>query len=99
MNNNPSLDVLPISVNTNHDVRFAPQEPEFLEKTQLDYNANVTVSKFDTCLFRSKSLQERTIKRCACKGGDFILQGYYCSAKDLFQVTPEICSNCELYKS
>lgn len=113
MNKYPSLDVVPISTQaSNEDIRFAPTDDRFSKMTEHNFVVNnesvaekinnseeLVISKFDTCIFRSKDLQERVIKRCSCKGGDMHLQGYYCSAKDLFQVTPEICKTCELHKT
>ncbi len=56
-------------------------------------------SKFLTCKFRSESETERLIKRCSCKGGDYTARGYYCDARQLFQVTEEICKECPIYES
>jgi hypothetical protein len=55
--------------------------------------------KFNTCKFRSESEVEKTIKRCSCQGGDLHLKGYWCEKKRLFQITENICSQCEEYES
>ena len=54
---------------------------------------------FHTCKFRSEEEQDRLIKRCSCQGGDYNLRGYWCEQRQIFQVTPEICSDCPEYKS
>ena len=54
---------------------------------------------FNTCKFRSKEQDSRLIKRCSCQGGDYVLEGYWCEQRQIFQVTPEICSECPEYKS
>jgi hypothetical protein len=55
--------------------------------------------KFNTCKFRSEEPIVQTIKRCSCKGGNYQLSGYACYQRQLFQITQDICQNCEVYES
>jgi hypothetical protein len=56
-------------------------------------------SNFNTCKHRSTEEIDKLIKRCSCQGGDYTLKGYYCEIRQIFQVTPEICSECPIYES
>lgn len=55
--------------------------------------------KFNTCKFRSSELITQFIKRCSCKGGDYEIKGYVCNKKRIFNVTEQICKDCESYES
>lgn len=63
--------------------------------TEIDQNQ----SKFQTCKFRTAEEIDRLIKRCSCQGGDYTIKGYYCEARQLFQVTEDICKDCPIYES
>ena len=55
-------------------------------------------SNFHTCIFRSEQEQNRLIRRCSCKGGDYIAKGYWCEKRQIFDVKQEICANCQEYQ-
>lgn len=54
---------------------------------------------FHTCKYRSEEEEDRLIKRCPCQGGDYNLRGYWCEARQIFQVTEDICKDCPVYES
>jgi hypothetical protein len=54
---------------------------------------------FHTCRHRSDSEIEKLVKRCSCQGGNFLVKGYWCEKRELFQVTEGICSECQVYES
>ena len=54
---------------------------------------------FQTCKFKSNEEVEQHIKRCACQGGDYTIKGYVCEARQIFQVTEEICKDCPVYEA
>lgn len=56
-------------------------------------------SKFQTCKYRSDEELEQLIKRCSCQGGDYTIKGYVCNARQIFQVTEEICEGCPIYEA
>jgi hypothetical protein len=60
---------------------------------------NLDSIKFHTCKYRSEEEQEKLIKRCSCQGGDYILRGYWCDKRQIFQVTPETCQQCPVYEA
>lgn len=55
--------------------------------------------KFQTCKFKSPEEIERHIQRCSCQGGNYTIKGYFCEARQLFQVTEEICKDCPVYET
>jgi hypothetical protein len=55
--------------------------------------------KFNTCKFRSENPITQTVKRCSCRGGDYQITAYFCNKRQLFQITEDICKNCEFYES
>lgn len=64
-------------------------------------NINIQVIAFDklnTCVHRSAEEQVRVVKRCACQGGNYEQRAYFCNAKQLFNVTQEICQTCTQYQ-
>jgi hypothetical protein len=60
---------------------------------------NENTLKFNTCKYRSAELEKKLIQRCSCKGGNYTIEGYRCEARQIFQVTLEICNNCPVYES
>ena len=64
-----------------------------------EHLVQVTFDKLNTCKHRSAEEQVRIIKRCACQGGNFEQRGYFCNAKQIFNVTQEICQGCQVYES
>jgi hypothetical protein len=55
--------------------------------------------KFNKCKFRSEQEEERLIKRCSCQGGDYTIKGYNCHAREIFQVTEDICEDCPIFEA
>lgn len=54
--------------------------------------------KFNTCTWRSRTEISRIIQRCSCQGGNYEIKSHFCNKRQIFDVTPEICANCELYQ-
>jgi hypothetical protein len=54
--------------------------------------------KFYGCKYRSDEEEEVVIKRCSCQGGDYKVKGFSCHQRNLFQLTPDICAECEEYE-
>jgi len=54
---------------------------------------------FNKCKFRSSEMEERLIKRCSCQGGDYTIKGYVCEARQIFQVTEDICEGCPVFEA
>jgi hypothetical protein len=55
--------------------------------------------KLHNCKFRSETELVKVIRRCSCRGGNYEKKGYFCNKKQIFEVTPDICQNCELFES
>jgi hypothetical protein len=55
--------------------------------------------KFITCKFRSTNPVTQTVKRCSCRGGDYQISAFMCYERDIFQVTEDICKDCDIYES
>lgn len=54
--------------------------------------------KLQNCIFRSETELIKIIKRCACKGGNQEKKGFFCNKRQIFDITPDICQNCELFE-
>ena len=60
---------------------------------------NQNTIKFNSCKYKSIDLHKKLIKRCSCSGGDYTVEGYFCEAREIFKVTPEICEECPVYET
>jgi hypothetical protein len=56
-------------------------------------------TKFDMCKHRSTEPVKKIIKRCSCKGGDYVKEGFFCSKRQIFGLNHTFCESCEVYES
>jgi hypothetical protein len=54
--------------------------------------------KLQNCIFRSEQELVKVIQRCSCRGGNYEKRGYFCNKRQLFEVTENICKDCELFE-
>jgi hypothetical protein len=60
---------------------------------------NDNLIKFNTCKFRSNEKYSQTIQRCSCQGGNYTIEGFFCTERDIFDVKPKMCRDCSVYES
>jgi hypothetical protein len=55
--------------------------------------------KYKTCIFKSPEEVSKIIQRCSCQGGNYEIKGFFCNKKQLMNVAPSDCQDCDEYQS